>query len=121
MVEIKPIPGFQVFDNPTIVVTWSPKYFPFWGSFAVLDVQAGKPIRIKGAGFAPRAQVDIKICEKNTLLGSATANICGAFELQANLPPLPLGVVSVKAYIGKTLHAVWPLDIVAEQPVPPTQ
>ena len=106
-------------DNPTIVVTWEPKYFPFYGSFAVLDAQPQKPIRIKGAGFNPKEQVRVTICEKDTIIGEAVVNKCGAFEIHANLPALPVGVVSVKAWVGKVVKAFWPLDIVKELPKPP--
>lgn len=106
-------------DNPTIVVTWEPKHFPYYGSFAVLDAQPRKPIRIKGAGFKPREVVRLTVCEKDTKIGEARVNACGAFEFHGLLPAVPLGVASVKAWTGKTVKAFWPLDIVKELPRPP--
>jgi hypothetical protein len=106
-------------DNPTIVVTWEPKKFPFYGSFAVLDAQAQMPIRIKGAGFKPEDAIKVTICEKDTAIGKAIANKCGAFEVHTTIPALPLGVVSVKAWVGENCKAYWPLDIVKELPNPP--
>ncbi len=108
-----------VFTNQTIVITWEPKKYPFYGCFAVLDAQQGMPVRIKGAGFNPKDQVRITACEKDIPVGTATANACGAFELHVNLPSLPLGVISVKAWVGEVLKAVWPLDVVKELPPSP--
>jgi hypothetical protein len=109
-----------VFTNQSIVVTWEPKKYPFYGCFAVVEAQQGMPVRIKGAGFNPKEQVKITACEKDIPIGTATANACGAFEMHANLPAsLPLGVISVKAWVGgvgEVLKAVWPLDIVKELP-----
>ena len=105
--------------HPTIVVSWEPKDFPFWGCFAVLDVQAEKPIRIKGSGFTPEDKVKVTICEKDKKLGDAVANKCGAFEIHTNVPALPLGVVSVKAWVNGVIIATWPVDIVKELPRPP--
>ena len=107
------------FTNQTIVVTWEPKKYLFYGLFAILDAQPGMPVRIKGAGFNPKDQVKITACEKNIPIGTATANVCGAFELHVNLPALPLGVISVKAWVGEVIKAVWPLDIVKELPLFP--
>jgi hypothetical protein len=106
-----------VFTNQTIVVTWEPRKYPFYGCFAVLDAQQGMPVRIKGAGFNPKDQIRITACEKDLPVGMAVANLCGAFELHVNLPVgLPIGVISVKAWVGDLLKAVWPLDIVKELP-----
>jgi len=105
--------------HPQIVVSWEPKYFPFWGCFAVLDVQPEKPIRIKGSGFEPKDKVKVTICDLDKALGEAVANKCGAFEIHTNVPALPLGVVSVKAWVGKVIKATWPVDIVKELPRPP--
>ncbi len=106
-----------VFTNQTIVVTWEPKKYSFYGCFAVLDAQREMPVRIKGAGFKPKEKVNLTACERDIPVGTATANECGAFELHVKLPAgLPLGVISVKAWVEKELKAVWPLDIVKELP-----
>jgi len=105
--------------NPTIVVTWEPKSNPFYGAFAVVDVLASKPIRVKGAGFEPKAKIKLTICEKDEVIGEASANACGAFETIAILPALLPGVVSVKALVKGKIQAAWPLDIVRKMPKPP--
>jgi len=79
------------------------------------------PICIKGAGFDPGDLVLITICEDDSVLTEAIANDCGAFEVFATVPGLPLGVVSVKAWVDLDgdgsyekgeMQAVWPVDIV---------
>jgi hypothetical protein len=70
------------------------------------------PIRIKGAGFNPGDFVLITICEDDTILTEAIANDCGAFEVFASVPPLPFGVVSIKAWVTEVIEAVWPVNIV---------
>ena len=79
------------------------------------------PIRIKGAGFNPGDVVLITICVDDTVLTEALANDCGAFEVFATVPGLPLGVVSIKAWVDLNgngvyekgeLQAVWPVNIV---------
>lgn len=110
----------MAFTNQTIVVTWEPKKYPFYGCFATLDAQQGMLVRIKGAGFNPKDKVRVTACEKDIPVGTAIANTCGAFELHVNLPAgLPLGVISVKAWVGEVLKAVWPLDVVKELPAFP--
>jgi hypothetical protein len=105
------------FINPTIVVTWEPRKYQFWGCFAVLDALPKMPVRIKGAGFNPREVVEITACEKNIPVAKAKVNACGAFEVHANLPAaLPIGVISIKAWVEKKLRAVWPLDIMEKLP-----
>ncbi len=110
------------FVNPTIVVSWEPKKYGFYGCFAILDAQAKMPVRIKGGGFRPQEKVKITACEKDIFIGTAVTNACGAFELHVNLPAaLPLGVISVKAWAEDGLKAVWPLDIVRRLPSPPKE
>jgi hypothetical protein len=105
------------FVNPTIVVSWEPKEYRVYGCFAVLDAQAKMPVRIKGAGFNPKEGIKITACEKDIFVAEAKTNACGAFEVHVNLPAaLPFGVISVKAWVGKVLKAVWPLDIVEKLP-----
>jgi len=81
----------------------------------------GQSIRIKGACFDPEDIVIITICEDNLFLAEAEANDCGAFEVYAIVPRIPLGPVSVRAWIDVDgdgillekgeLQACWPLDI----------
>jgi hypothetical protein len=106
------------FTNPTIVISWEPKKYGVYGCFAILDAQPKMPVRIKGAGFAPRSVVKITACEKDIFVAEAKVNACGAFEVHVNLPStLPIGVISVKAWAGgEKLVAVWPLDVVKELP-----
>lgn len=106
--------------NPTIVVTWEPKKYGFWGCFAVLDAEYGMPVRIKGAGFYPKERIIITACEKDIPVAKVVANACGAFEVHAPLPAgLPIGVISVNAWSKPGLRASWPLDIVKKLPQPP--
>jgi hypothetical protein len=106
-------------DNPTIIVTWEPKKYKYWGAFAVLDAQIGMPIRIKGAGFKPKTKVKLTICEKDTTIGTAEINACGAFEFHGSLPAVPTGPASVKAWYDNNCLAYYPLDVYKELPYPP--
>ncbi len=116
--------GPQGDPGPTrqIVVTWDPKDHGSFGYFAVVEAIPGQTIRIKGACFDPGDIVIITICERNLFLVEAEANDCGAFEVYAVVPGIPLGPVSVRAWIDVDgdgilfekgeLQACWPLDIV---------
>ncbi len=105
-------------DNPTIVVTWDPEKYGYWGYFATVDVQLGMLIRIKGAGFNYRDTVVLNICGKWDL-GSVVVNECGAFVLNTQIPNdqglYSLPVWSVKAWVNNKLKAVWPVDILRPQ------
>jgi hypothetical protein len=106
--------------NPTIVITWGKKQFPFWGCFANLEAVVGMDVRIKGAGFNPGDLVNITICEKDVKMGGVKVNPCGAFEFTTAIPAgVPLGVATVRAWVSTTVWAVWPLDIVKVLPKPP--
>lgn len=116
--------GPQGDPGPTrqIVVTWDPQYYGGFGYFAVVEAMPRQTIRIKGACFDPDDIVIITICEHNLILVEAEANNCGAFEVYAVVPGIPLGPVSVRAWIDVDgdgilfekgeLQACWPLDIV---------
>jgi hypothetical protein len=106
-------------DNPTIVVSLSPEYHPASSPFATIEALAEKPIRVKGAGFKPKDQIKVTICEKDLLIGEAVANSCGAFQIHKPLPPVGFGVFSVKAWVGKDCKAYWPLDVIKEWKIPP--
>ena len=109
-------------QNPTIVVTWDPKEFGYLANYGAVEAKSPMQIRVKGAGFDSRESVVITICEKNTEIGKATANSCGAFVESIKLPSgLPVGVISVKAMANETIRAAWPLDIVAELQLPKTK
>ncbi len=100
-----------------IVVTWNPNHPFFTGhtgycSFTTVEVEPYMPIRIKGAGFNPDDVILLTICENDTILAEAIANDCGAFEVFATVPVLPLGVVSIKAWVNDVMEAVWPVNIV---------
>ena len=118
---------------PTILVGWQPvKEGPFlpygkWGCFAALAVQPSQPVVIKGAGFNPKEEVTIKVCfgEKDIPFVEKPlpiVNPCGAFDYAGKLPvsQLPPGVnhvpTSVKAWVGKELRAVCPINIVDKLP-----
>jgi hypothetical protein len=94
-----------------------------YGYFAVVEAMPGQSIRIKGACFDPGDIVIITICKHNlVLVEEVIANDCGAFEVYAIVPRIPLGPVSVRAWIDVDgdgilfekgeLQACWPLDIV---------
>jgi len=116
--------GPQGDPGPTrqIVVTWDPQDYWGWSYFAVVEAMPGQSIRIKGACFDPGDIVIITICKDNLILvEEVIANDCGAFEVYAVVPRIPLGPVSVRAWIDVDgdgifekgeLQACWPLDIV---------
>jgi hypothetical protein len=108
----------MAFTNQTIVVTWNKKQFPFYYCFAVVEAVPNLRVRVKGAGFEKGDLVKLTICEKDQVIGEAKANICGAFVADVVIPAtIATGtVVSVKAWVGNVLKAVWPLDIVKELP-----
>jgi len=106
-------------DNPTIIVTWEPKKYKYLGSFAVVDAEIGMPLRIKGAGFKPKDKIKVTICEKDTLVGYAETNACGAFEIHVALPAVATGPASVKAWVGDNCKAYYPLDVYKVLPSPP--
>jgi hypothetical protein len=109
-------------QNPTIVVTWDPGEFGYLANYGTVEAKSPMRIRVKGAGFDSKESVVITICEKNTVIGKAAANPCGAFVTIAKLPSgLPVGVISVKAMGKETIRAAWPLDIVAELQLPKTK
>lgn len=112
----------MVTENPTIVVSWEPKEYRLFGCFGVLDAKPEMPVRIKGAGFAPRSVVKITACEKDIPVADANVNSCGAFEVHTKLPAgLSMGAISVKAWAGEKIMAVWPLDVVRELPPVPRE
>jgi hypothetical protein len=115
--------------NPTIVVSWDRNQQPYgkWGCFAVVAVKPEMPVVIKGAGFNTKEKVRITFCfnGKESELGIAEPNLCGAFDLITKVPALTLKPVSpppppnpasVKAWVGTELMAVWPLNVVGVLP-----
>jgi hypothetical protein len=111
----------MAFVNQTIVVTWNKDQFPFYSCFTVVEVVRNLKVRVKGAGFTRGELVKLTICEKDQVIGNAKVLDCGAFVTDVTIPStvVPGTVVSVKAWVGTVLKAVWPLDIVKELPKPP--
>ncbi len=120
------------FGNPTIVVchswadvgpTGAAPYIPPPAA-AIVECVSGIPLRVMGSGFQSGQAILITICEQNTQLGTGTANGCGAFVIDVDLPfKLPVrATISVKAWVHPSAHgmenalvwilkAVWPLYI----------
>ena len=89
-------------------------------SYPITQAAPGAAIAVKGAGFATGANVRLSICSQNLSLGTALANSCGAFSVNAVIPnSVTTGsVVSVKGWIDTNsngnldageLRAAWPL------------
>jgi 5-hydroxyisourate hydrolase-like protein (transthyretin family) len=106
-----------------IVVSWS-EAAGASAAFGTIQASPGMAIVVRGAGFDPGSTVRVTICEQNTLLGTATANSCGAFELNTTIPSgIAAGTLaSVKGWLDSNnntildageLQASWPLKIVA--------
>lgn len=93
---------------------------------AIWRASIGDPVVIVGAGFSPDDTVVITSCEKNRVWGEVTANSCGAFRLNKNIPSWvkTTSPISVRAWVdldddGKLeekageLQACWPLRVVS--------
>jgi hypothetical protein len=90
--------------------------------YTTWNVDVGQSVVIKGAGFEEGDEVTISICDDNYHWADATANSCGAFEIDTTVPvDVDTGPVTVRAWLNASvvddevtsgeLMAAWPLEV----------